>query len=545
MSEPRLSNPDRRKLSFLAGALIGVLALAAALAAGHLVAAFVGINASPYLAVGNSAIDLSPGWLKDFAIRTFGDRDKVMLLRGMVLVMGLLAVLAGVLSRRFPAVGAVIITAFGVVGFLAVITRPDLGQLAVLAPIVSIVAGVATFFGLHSLARTQAAAENAPRSPAEAEFRAPRTEARNEPRERAAHELAPGRRRFLAGAGGVAVGAGVAGLGGVAIANSRDASRSRAAVGPLLAARPAPPIPPGAAFPELGTPAFITPDPEFYRVDTALVVPQVRTDEWSLRIHGMVDNAITLGYADITSRPLVERTITMTCVSNPLGGPYISTAKFIGVDLRDLLDQAGVRPDAEQLYSTSVDGYTAGTPVRDALDPERGAMLAIGMNGRPLPIEHGFPARMVIPGLYGYVSATKWVTDLEVTTWEARQAYWLRRGWAQKAPVKTQSRIDSPKSFETVSAGRVPVAGIAWAQPIGIRKVEIQVDDGRWREADLSTEVNEDTWRMWRIDLDLAPGPHKVVCRATDKSGYTQTPERVDTLPDGATGRHSITFTAR
>jgi DMSO/TMAO reductase YedYZ molybdopterin-dependent catalytic subunit len=343
----------------------------------------------------------------------------------------------------------------------------------------------------------------------------------------------------------VVVGAGLAGVGGQLLAGSRDAASSRAAVGKLVPVRTAPMIPADADFAKLGTPTFLTRNSDFYRVDTALSLPQVRTEDWSLRLHGMVDREVKYSYGDIRNRPLVERTITMTCVSNEVGGTYVSTSNFIGVDLADLLEEAGVRPGAEQLYSTSVDGWTSGSPVAAAMDRDRGAMLAIGMNGEPLPIEHGFPARLVIPGLYGYVSATKWVTDLEVTTWAARQAYWLKRGWSKEAPIKTESRIDTPKGFETVPSGTVRVAGIAWAQHTGLEKVEVSIDNGPWREAMLTQQVNLNTWRMWWAEFDATPGGHQVVCRATDKSGYTQTDMRAGTVPDGATGWHSIAFTAQ
>ena len=492
-------------------ALLGVLALAAALAAGHLVAGFVGVNASPYLAVGNGAIDLTPVWLKDFAVRTFGTYDKLVLLSGMAVVMVVLAAGAGLLSRRTPVPGLVVITGFGLVGLVAVYARPDLGAVALLAPLASLVTGVATFALLHRLGITP------DRS----------------------------RRTVLLASAGVVAGAGVAGLGGQLLAGRRDAASSREAVGRLVPVRTAPMIPADADFAKLGTPTFLTGNDRFYRVDTALTVPQVRAEDWSLRLHGLVDREIRYRYDDICTRPLVERTITMTCVSNEVGGTYVSTANFVGVDLADLLEEAGVRPGAEQLFSSSVDGWTSGSPVAAALDRTRGAMLAIGMNGEPLPIEHGFPARLVIPGLYGYVSATKWVTDLEVTTWGARQAYWLKRGWGREAPIKTQSRIDTPKGFETVPAGKVRVAGVAWAQHTGIAEVELSMDGGPWREAVLTQEVNLNTWRMWWLEFDVAPGGHQVVCRATDKSGYTQTEMRAGTVPDGATGWHSIAFTAR
>ncbi|MEU6641148.1 molybdopterin-dependent oxidoreductase [Saccharomonospora sp. NPDC046836] len=505
------------RLSAAYAALAGVLALAAALAAGHLVAAFVGRGASPYLAVGNSAVDLSPPWLKDWAIRTLGTADKLVLLSGMAVVLVMLAVAAGLLSRRSSLAGSIVVLVLAVVGGAAVFTRPDLGQLALLAPTASLLAGLATFRWLH--ARGLRAAEAPALSSAD-------------------------RRQFLIGAGVVAVGAGVAGLAGQLIGTTRDAEGSRVAVGPLNPVRTAPPIPADADFAKLGTPTFLTRNADFYRIDTALVVPQVRAEDWRLRIHGMVERELNLSYADIRSRPLVERTITLCCVSNEVGGPLISTAEFVGVDLARLLGEAGVRPGAQQLFSTSADGWTCGTPVEVVLEPGRGALLALGMNGEPLPLEHGFPARMIVPGLYGYVSATKWVTDLELTSWEARSAYWLRRGWAREAPVKTQSRIDSPKGFATVPAGRVVVAGIAWAQHTGIEKVEVRLDNGAWQEAELSTVVNEDTWRMWQLAVDVTqPGTHQLTCRATDRSGYTQTEQRAPVVPDGATGWHSVVFT--
>ncbi|AIJ20539.1 molybdopterin-dependent oxidoreductase [Amycolatopsis methanolica] len=500
LESPRLSAP-------VAG-LIGVIALIAALGAGHLVAGFVGAGASPFVAVGNAAIDLTPAWLKDFAVRAFGTADKAVLLTGMAVAALALAVAAGLASRRRAAPGLVFVSAVGVLGGAAVFTRPDLGQIALLAPVASLVAGLAVFAWLHRTALDGQYSSAA-------------------------------RRNFL-----IAVaGAGVAGVVGQLVGTSRDAEGSRAAVGPLVATRTAPPVPAGADFAKFGTPSFLTPNADFYRIDTALVVPQVRTEDWSLRIHGMVDREITYSWSDIRDRPLVERIVTLCCVSNPVGGPYISTARFIGVDLAELLAEAGLRPGAEQVFSTSADGWTAGTPVAAMIDPSVGAMLAIGMNGEPLPIEHGFPARLVVPGLYGYVSATKWVTDLEVTTWAARKPYWLQRGWARQAPVKTESRIDAPRG--PVAAGQVRIAGIAWAQHTGIDRVEVSVDDGPWATAELSTEVTVDAWRMWWVDVPVARGSHAVRVRATDRSGYTQTDQLADVVPDGATGWHTITFTAR
>lgn len=478
---------------------VGVLAVAAALAAGHLVAGIISPNASPFLAVGNTAIDLTPPALKEFAIRTFGTYDKVVLLGGMGLVLVAIAVTAGLISRKSPVPGVIVAILLGGTGIAAVLARPDLSPLAVLAPIASLVSGTAVFYWLHRL------------RPADAS----------------------GRRQFLFVSAGVIA----AGIGGQLLA-TRDLASSRAAVGDLTPASPAPPIPQGADF---GTPRFITSNRDFYRVDTALTVPQLRAEDYALRIHGAVDKELLLSFGDIRRLPLVERTITLTCVSNEVGGPYTSTSNFIGVPLREILAEAGIKPGADQLFSTSVDGWTAGTPVTDIMD--RG-LLAIGMNGEPLPAEHGFPARMVVPGLYGFVSATKWVVDMELTTFAAKQAYWLNRGWAQRAPIKTQSRIDAPSGFARVRAGKVLITGTAWAQTRGIAKVEVRANNGPWVPARLATEVNVDTWRMWRAELDLSPGLHTVECRATDKAGYTQTDQRVPPIPDGATGWHSTTFTA-
>jgi DMSO/TMAO reductase YedYZ molybdopterin-dependent catalytic subunit len=501
----------RVRLPFLRSVTIGVLAVLAALTAGHLIAGLLNPNASPFYAVGNTAIDLTPAPLKDFAVRNFGTNDKLVLLGGMAVVVLLLAAVAGILSRRSPWPGVVLATLLGGLGIAAVLTRPDTEVVDVLAPLGSLVAGVGVFLWLYATASRTTTVDTS-------------------------------RRRFMYTSAGVAVGVGVAGVGGQLLADSVDIESSRTAVGNLVPAVPAPPIPSGVDFQQLGTPRFITSNRDFYRIDTLLNVPRLRAEDYVLRIHGAVDKELLLRFEDIRRMRLHERTITMTCVSNEVGGPYVSTADFVGVPLRDVLAEAGVKPGAEQLFSTSVDGWTCGTPVADVLD--RG-MLAIGMNGEPLPAEHGFPARMVVPGLYGFVSATKWVVDMEFNKFADKQAYWLKREWGQKAPIKTQSRIDSPSGFATVGPGKVTVAGVAWAQPRGIGKVEVRADKGDWVTAQLATEVNASTWRMWRAELELAPGLRTVECRATDKTGYVQTDQRVAPIPDGATGWHSTTFTVQ
>jgi DMSO/TMAO reductase YedYZ molybdopterin-dependent catalytic subunit len=500
--------------------VFGLLAVGAALGSGHLVAAVLSPNSSPFLAVGDTVIRYSPEFLTEFAKTTFGTADKPILLSGMAVVIAIVAVLAGLLARRRAAPGLVVVGVLGLLGLAAVIVAPAFAPVDLVAPAVALAVGLGVFAGLHTLALRSAHADGA------TEGGVPRRTVL------VGSTVAVALAALAAGAGGLLLGGGVA--------------ESRAAVTARLArirlAERAPAIPVGAAFPDQGTPAFVTSNADFYRIDVALRVPAQRAEDWSARIHGMVDHPVTLTYDDLLARPLVERTITMTCVSNPVGGDLVSTANFVGVDLRDLLVEAGVRPGAEQIYATSIDGWTAGTPTDVVMQPGRGALLAIGMNGEALPPEHGFPVRMVVPGLYGFVSATKWLADLELTTFDAKTGYWPQRGWAQKAPIKTQSRIDSPRGFASVAAGRVTVAGIAWSQPTGIGGVEVRMDGGPWQAAELSTEVSGDTWRMWRSDFTLGSGSHTVQTRATDKAGATQVEMRADPIPDGATGWPATIF---
>ncbi len=313
---------------------------------------------------------------------------------------------------------------------------------------------------------------------------------------------------------------------------------------------PAAPVPPGAGLPVPGISRFLTPNRDFYRVDTALVVPRVDADTWRLRIHGEgVSRPLELDLRELLARPLVEHDISLTCVSNEVGGPYAGNARWLGVRLADLLHEAGVRPPsqggpADQLVARSVDGMTLGTPVETVMDG-REALLAVGMNGEPLPFAHGFPVRMVVPGLYGYVSACKWLRELRLTTFDAYDAYWVRRGWAARAPVKTQSRIDTPRASAEPLAGRVAVAGVAWALHRGIIRVEVRVDGGPWQEARLADADGVDTWRLWSWPWVAAPGRHTLQVRATDGTGAVQTEVRRPTVPDGATGLHTVTVHVR
>lgn len=521
---PQPTRPSRSGIPRGFAALLGLLAVGAAIGVGHLVAGLVAPSSSPYLAVGDTVIRFSPQWLTEFAKATFGLADKAVLLTGMGVVIAVVAALAGLASRRRSTPGVAVVAVLGVLGVLAVLLAPVFAPLGLIAPVVSLAVGVGVFGWLHAQAlRTYDAAE--PGSPTQVSRR----------NVLIGSSAAVGVASLGAGAGGQAL------VGGVE--DSRGTVTEQLAQARL--AERAPAIPPDAAFPELGTPTFLTPNPDFYRIDVALRIPSQAAADWSMRIHGMVDKEVTLTFDDLLKRPLVERTITMTCVSNEVGGNLISTANFVGVDLRELLLEVGLRPEATQLYTTSIDGWYTSTPTDVVMQEGRDALLAIGMNGEALPPVHGFPVRMVVPGLYGYVSATKWITDMEVTRFDApgKQSYWLERNWAERAPIKTQSRIDSPRGFASVPAGKVTVAGIAWSQPTGISKVEVRTDGGPWQQAELATEVNLDTWRMWRTEFDLAPGSHTVQTRATDRNGVTQTEMRADPIPDGASGWPATIFT--
>ncbi len=510
----------------VAGAALGVLSGAAAIGASQIAAGIVGGTSSPVIAVGSTAIDATPEWLKSFAIRTFGSKDKVALLIGIGVVLVIAAVLLGIASIRRPRVGAIGLIAFGAIGVLASVTRPSAGLADAIPAIVGTAAGLLAF---RYLLGATGLPEPTPSPASDAE-----------PGDRV-REPAPDldRRRFLRAGIVVAGAAAVSGAVGQYLVRRMSATASRAAVRMPHPFSSAAPVPPGADLNIRGLSPFITPNDRFYRVDTALIVPAVDTDGWQLRIHGMVEHEMTVNYEQLTARPTIERDVTLACVSNEVGGEYIGNARWVGVPLGPLLEEAGVLPGADQLVSRSSDGWTAGTPTAVVMDG-RDAMLAISMNGEPLPLEHGFPVRMVVPGLYGYVSATKWLVELELTTFDAFDPYWIGRGWAKQAPIKTQSRIDTPRSSARIQPGEVVVAGVAWAQHRGIEGVEVSLDDGPWMPAELAAEDTVDTWRQWMYRWNATVGNHRLSVRATDGTGVTQPSREVPPFPDGATGNHTI-----
>ncbi|CAL9565817.1 Protein-methionine-sulfoxide reductase catalytic subunit MsrP [Streptomyces sp. enrichment culture] len=513
-----------------AGALAGAVSGFAALAVAELVSAAVRPEAGPVVAVGGAVIDRTPAEVKDWAIRNFGTDDKLVLQTGILGVLALVAISLGMAALRFRRAGAAGVLVFGVIGALAATTRPDSRGLSDALP--ALVGAGAGAVLLHALAGRPARRERAGAgvsSPSAADW---------------------DRRGFVVAAGAAAVASAGAGALGRFLNGSRggDAVASRSRVVLPAPASPAAAVPRGAALRIDGVSPFVTPNRSFYRVDTALVVPKVDATTWRLRIHGDgVRRPRTLSFDDLLRRELVARDITLTCVSNEVGGPYVGNARWIGVRLADLLAECGVVPPsrggpADQLVARSVDGMTLGSPVEDVMDG-RDALLAVGMNGEPLPFAHGFPVRMVVPGLYGYVSACKWIEDIELTTFASYDPYWVRRGWARRAPVKTQSRIDTPKPFARLPAGPVTVAGVAWAQRRGIDRVEVRVDDGPWQQARLAAEDSRDTWRQWSFPWQATKGGHTLTVRATDRTGRTQTARRARTVPDGATGRHSVVVT--
>ncbi|MDA2808630.1 molybdopterin-dependent oxidoreductase [Nocardiopsis suaedae] len=514
-----------------AGAATGVLAAAAALGAGELAAGLTG-TASPVIVVGDALVDNSPSWAKEFAIAVFGIYDKIALLAGVYAAIALFAAVLGVLSLRRPVVGYTGLAAFAAVGAVAVAVRRADEPMAVVPVVVGALAGEAALVLLLRAVRGG--------RPAGSPVAGVGGTRRGRPA--GAPQGVSSRRRFLLTGAGVLVFAGAAGGIGRYLASGAGIAEKRAALRLPPAADPLPPLPAGSDLGLRGLPPFTTPNPVFYRIDTALSVPRVDPDRWRLRIHGMVDRPLELDYDALLRRRLVESDTTLTCVSNQVGGDLVGNTRWLGVRLDDLLREAGVHSGADQILSTSQDGWTCGTPTEAVLDG-RDALLAIAMDGEPLPFAHGFPVRMVVPGLYGFVSATKWVTDIRLTRFSDARAYWARRGWAVRAPIKTMSRIDVPGPLAEVDAGPTTVAGTAWAQRRGIEAVEVRADGGPWREADLAEVPGIDTWVQWSTEFDLEPGRHAFEVRATDNSGYTQTEERAEPVPDGATGWHSVQIT--
>ncbi|MEV5833762.1 molybdopterin-dependent oxidoreductase [Nocardia sp. NPDC052112] len=520
----------------------GIVAAGLALGVAELVAAVTGPDSAPPNALGSTVIDHTPDGLREWVIQTFGTNDKTLLFACMAFVAVLVAGFIGAIERTDHPRGSWLLAALGVLTAAIAIGRT--GFSAAWPTIIGVAAGIYALRVLTDRIDDAAAAAPTPaRSAPEVPAARPIAATEKEPVVDAAGSAArPQRRQVLRGiaiTGGLAL---LSGVGGRLIgAQRRDVSGERAAIQLPEPSGPAVSLAPDADLKLPGLTPYLTSNSDFYRIDTALIVPQLSVDDWSLRIHGMVDREIQLSWADLAKRTPVETLVTLACVSNPVGGDLIGNASWRGYRLDELLAEAGPHSDADMVLSHSIDGFTAGSPLA-VLTDGRDALLAVGMNGEPLPVAHGYPARLVVPGLYGYVSATKWVTELEINRFDRATAYWTRRGWSAYGPIKTGTRIDTPRARAKLRPGSIAIAGVAWAQHRGIRAVEVQIDDGPWQPARLSTEQSIDTWRQWVYDWNATPGPHTIRARATDGTGETQTEARAPVVPDGATGYPSTTI---
>lgn len=542
-------------------ALAGVVSAAVFLAVAELLALLFAREGSPILAVGSFVIDIVPQPFKEFAIATFGEYDKIALLVGLGLAVLIASAIAGILQFLKPPLGIVALGIAGALSVAAIVTRAGATPLASVPPIAGTIAGSVILWLLVTRLRRWSAAvassavtSGAVAGDAASDDSSKGAEADHPPITKApaaspalaekptVHpKTAPtaagvDRRSFFRIAAASGVGAVIVGVGARVV---NGATSSIAAVRKALKL-PAPKsmveIPDGAELDVKGVSALFTPNKDFYRVDTALTVPSVDPGTWTLKVYGLVDEEFELTFDDLVGMGLDEYSITLTCVSNEVGGSLLGNAKWLGVPVREVLKRAGVQGDADMVLSRSIDGFTASTPLESLTDDGTDAILAVAMNGDPLPLEHGFPVRMVVPGLYGYVSATKWITELKVTTFAADEAYWTPRGYDAKAPIKFSSRIDTPRSGTPVAAGTVPIAGVAWAQTVGIDRVEVSIDNGEWQSAKLSAPINEDTWVQWFVEWEAEPGTHYVAVRAINKNGDLQIEERAPIAPNGSSG---------
>ena len=514
----RPDQPSRRR-----SVVAAVTATAVALAVGELVAGLARAMRSPVEAVADAVIEDSPASVTKFGIETFGKNDKLALVIGILVTLAIVGVIVGLLARRRRWVVPAAFAVFGAVGVSASLRGEPL--VAGVPALFAAGAGIGAALLLFRLAETETDSSAA--------------DTQDDDRSSALLD----RRGFVLGSAAFVAAAGAAAAGGRALRSRFSAAKSRAALMLPSARQPLAAPPAAASFDVDGLAPLYTPNDNFYRIDTALTVPQVPAEDWTLRVKGMVDREFEVTFDEFLDLGLVEADITLTCVSNPVGGELVGNARWLGVPLRVVLDEAGVDPNADQIVGRSVDGYTCGFPVEAAYD--RDALIAVGMNGEPLPLQHGFPARLITPGLYGYISATKWLEEIELTRFDRFQQYWVPRGYAERAPVKQMSRIDVPRSGNIIEPGPTVIAGVAWAQTRGISKVEVQIDDDDFVEAELAEALNDDTWRQWRLDWDATEGNHRLTVRSTDGDGRVQTDERAELLPDGASGWQSRLVTVR
>ncbi|GAA2560072.1 DMSO/TMAO reductase YedYZ molybdopterin-dependent catalytic subunit [Neomicrococcus aestuarii] len=506
-------------------AVAGVCSALVLFTTAQAISGFFSSASAPMVALGSTIIDFTPAWLKDWAIGLFGTNDKLFLFITLGVVAAALAGIVGLVAKRSMMAGSALVLLLAAVLAASVMTRSSTTLTDLVPTALGTVLGLSALRLLTHLARKSSSAPEAGSASAPDSSRA------------------AARRHFLLGTAGTVVLSVIAAGASQALRGASNAvEAARSALGLPAAKVTVPELPKGEDLNTVGVSRFITPNEEFYRIDTALSVPRIDPQEWVLKVHGMVENEFTLTFDELLSKDLVEHYLTLTCVSNPVGGDLVGNAKWLGYPLRELLKQAVPLPGADMVLSTSQDGFSASTPL-EVLTDNREALLAIGMNDEPLPLEHGFPVRMVVPGLYGYVSATKWVVDLEVTRFQDKTAYWTTRGWSERGPIKMSSRIETPRSFANLPAGKVVFGGTAWAQTTGIARVELRIDDGPWQEAELSSNVSADTWRQWRYEWnDATSGSHSATVRATDANGELQADEVAPPAPDGSSGWHRLQF---
>jgi len=490
----------------------GILAALAGTATGHVVAALLNPASSPVLAVGTAVINQTPTPVKVWAVRELGSADKPVLVGSVLVGTLVLAGIAGLLTPKRPVAGMGLLLLLVAAAGVAAVSQPAAGPLDAVPALVAAVVGPLVLVRLVGGGVSLRL------------------------RRRGDTSARPTRRGFLIGAGVVAAASVVvAGTGQWVV-------RTRNRISDVVLPKPAKPLPALATGLEReydGISRFVTRNSDFYRVDTNLTVPVVDVDGWQLIVDGDVEEELTLSFEDLTRMDVVERDITLTCVSNEVGGNLVGAARWLGVPLQDLLDRAGVGSRADQILTTAVDGFTISTPLDVALDG-RNTLVAFGMNGEPLPREHGFPVRMVTPGLYGYVGSMKWLERITLTTYDRRQAYWTKRKWATDGPIKLSSRVDTPRPLSTVDAGKRVIGGVAWAQPDGVAKVEVRLDGGGWQEARLGPNAGVEYWRQWYLPWDAESGSHQIAVRATNRKGEVQTAERATPFPGGSTGIQEV-----